>query len=331
MIRLITYDDFVDVYQKLVQRGLGFIFSKLNSNRIERTKSAFDDSSFSNSNWWIIPEVRRRWNKKITGNESKIYEDYLVENYLQDRSDIKMLSIGSGVCSHEIELAKYSKFQEIICLDIANNLLEKAKLKAQTKKVNNISFICEDIRKTSFKENSFDIVFFHASLHHFDNVEKLINDSVIPWLKNDGLVVINEYVGPNRLQFPRNQINAINRSLKILPKHLRRRYRTNILKTKFYGSGYLRMIIADPSECIDSANILPTLRNGMIKIDEKPYGGNILMNVLKDISHNFIQTNKSDKQFLDKLFEEEDLYLKQNQSDFVFAIYKKKNTSKKST
>lgn len=324
-MRIITFDDIIDTYQKVAQRGLSFIFSKFKANDLDRTKSAFSDSAFVSSNWWIIPKVKKRWNKLITGDEDQIYEEYVIDTHLKSKNDLTMLSIGSGVCSHEIQFAKSAKFKQVICLDIANNMLIKAAEKAKQNGLTNMTFRCEDIRKSNFQEGEFDIVFFHASLHHFDNIEELITSKVIPCLKPDGLVIINEYVGPDRLQFPKHQIQAINDGLQLLPSHLKRRFKTHLTKDRFSGSGYLRMLIADPSECIESSQILPVLQTYLNVLEEKSYGGNLLMNILKDISHNFVDVSVDDAPYLHQLFQLEDQYLQDHQSDFVFGVYQKKS------
>lgn len=62
MKRIITLDDIIDVYAKLIQRGVSFITSKLSLNTIKRTKSAFNELNIESSNWWNIPKVKERWN-----------------------------------------------------------------------------------------------------------------------------------------------------------------------------------------------------------------------------------------------------------------------------
>lgn len=81
------------------------------------------------------------------------------------------------------------------------------------------------------------------------------------------------------------------------------------------------MIIADPSECIDSSSIMPSIHTHFKTIIEKPYGGNILMSALRDISHHFYKLDDEKELILNNLFNIEDEYLKNNQSDFVFGIY----------
>lgn len=318
---LITRGDFIDVWSKLNQRGKGFLLSKLNPSKVNRTKSAFNESAVSAANWWIIPSVRQRWNHMITNQVELDYEDYMMQKFFSNGSNLNLLSIGSGVCSHEIKLAKHQQLTKVVCTDLVQSLLDKASNNAKSEHLKNIEFICGDINETIPTEEQFDIVFFHASLHHFYDIDAFIKSTVIPRLKPNGHIVINEYVGVNRLQFPKNQIKAINQALTLVPQSLRKRFKSNAIKSKFYGSGLIRMILADPSECVDAEQILPVLHQYCHVVEERPYGGNILMNVLKDIAHNFLEDTPEIHQTLQKLFDFEDEYLKENQSDFLFGVY----------
>jgi len=322
-MRLITSDDFTDVYQKFLQRGGGFILSKFNLNKKTRTLTAFDNTSFSNSNWWIIPKVRERWNEKITGEVAIEYEQHVLETYLKGKEGLRMLSLGSGVCSHEMKFARSSAFEEVSCVDIAANLLREAKLKADQLGLTNMRFLAEDLYSFDLGAQVYDIVFFHASLHHFQEIETLITEKVQPCMKPGGLLIINEYVGPDMLQFSAAQIDWVNKALAGIPKRLRKRFRSNLYKNSFAGSGVLRMILADPSECVESSTILPVLHKHFSVLEEKPYGGNILMNALKDISHNFVdETDEEAQAVLTELFSLEDEFLTQHDSDFLFGVYR---------
>ncbi|GAA4885943.1 class I SAM-dependent methyltransferase [Flaviramulus aquimarinus] len=321
MKRIITLDDIIDTYSKIRQRGLPFISSKFNFNAIERTKSAFNEVNIQSANWWIIPKMQKRWNKLITGNEVTNYEDFIVNRFFKKKKNLKMLSIGSGICNHELKFATYKNFDTILCLDISDTLLNNAKDLATEQNLKNIAFKVQNIYDYDFPEDHYDIVFFHASLHHFKNIQELIGTKVKRTLKKDGKLIIDEFVGANRLQFPKHQLKAINSALKIIPKHYRKRYKLNLHKNKAYGSGLLRMKIADPSECIESESIMPVIKKHYKTIYEAPYGGNILMTALKDLSHHFVQMDTEKEDLLNKLFDFEDSYLKTNDSDFVFGVY----------
>ncbi|KIA88358.1 hypothetical protein [Kaistella jeonii] len=91
-MRIITREDFSDIYIKFHQRGLPFLLSKFNLNSFKRTQSAFNDHQLEGSSFWIVPEVKKRWNKLITGNEDLLYEDYITKNYFKGKGKIKILA-----------------------------------------------------------------------------------------------------------------------------------------------------------------------------------------------------------------------------------------------
>ena len=325
-MRIITLDDITDTYFKIIQRGWKFIFSKFTTNSENRTKSAFSNTSFISSYCWSIPKVNERWNYLITGNKNDNYIDFLTNDFLKDKKDLKLLSLGSGTCNKEIDLAEHTSiFKEIVCIDIAQNLLDIAAENAKNKNLDNITFLAQNIDLIEFKQNEFDIVFFKSSLHHFDNIPSFLTQKIKNTLKPDGLLIINEFVGATRLQFKKHQIRAINEALAMIPKKFRTRYKSNIRKNKYRGAGLLRMIIADPSECIDSENIMPTIHDNFKTIIEKPYGGNLIMSALRDISHHFFELNEEKEKVLNILFHLEDSYLKKHPSDFIFGIYQNIN------
>ena len=324
-MRLITLDDFIDTYFKIIQRGSGFFLSKFTFNKENRTKSAFDNTSFISSYFWSIPKVQERWNVFVSGNKNTNYLEYLTTNFLKDKTNLKLLSLGSGICNREIELAKHSTiFKEVVCVDIAENLLQIAAKNAIQNNVTNIKFINKNIDDFDFDENEFDIVFFKSSLHHFDKIDTFLPGKIKHTLKSNGLLIINEFVGATRHQFSKKQITAINEAISIIPKKFRTRYKSKLTKNKYRGVGVLRMILADPSECIDSESIMPTIHKHYKTIVEKPYGGNLLMSALRDISHHFYTLNDEKEAILEKLFLLEDTYMKNNPSDFVFGIYENK-------
>lgn len=321
MKRYITLDDIIDTYSRLNQRGSQFLLSKFTLNQRERTKSAFDPTAIHSSNWWMIPMVKERWNSKINNDPDQNYRRFMMEVFFKESSDLKLLSLGSGSCGHELELAEYANFQEITCVDLAQNRLDEAQKEARKRNITSMKFICADIDHFNFQPGYYDIVLFNSSLHHFENVDRLLSEKIKPCLKKDGFLVINEFVGPTRLQFPKYQIKEIRRAIRLIDKAYRKRFKINLSKDTFYGSGLIRMKMADPSECIDSSSITPALHKHFKVKVEKGLGGNILMNALKDIAHHFINPNERQKEILKELFKFEDDFLKTHKSDFVFGIY----------
>jgi ubiquinone/menaquinone biosynthesis C-methylase UbiE len=323
-LKILTLDDFRDMYLRTVQRGIDYILSKTSIRGIDRTKSTFDDTQRQSAHFWIIPEVIHRRNRMITGDPLKSYETFLSENYLRVLPEFRLLSIGSGECMHELSLARLNPHGQVTCIDIAESLLTKAEKEAVGEGLSNIAFITGDVRKYDFSGKRFDIVLFNDSLHHFDNMEQFIGGMVKRLLKPAGKLVVHEYVGPNRFQYGKEQCRAVNECIGILDENQRVLFRTNLRKKRFYGVGVLRMLLADPSECVDSASILPVIHRHFRVVVERPLGGNLLMGALKDVSHHFMNKSEESERILEKLFEYEDAYLKTHGSDFIFGIYEKR-------
>ena len=174
-------------------------------------------------------------------------------------------------------------------------------------------------------EDYYDVVLFYAALHHFKDIE-LIAERVSKSLRNDGFLILYEYVGKNRLQFEKEKIKEMNRLLRLVPVKFRKRYLTKFSKNKIYAPGLLRMIISDPSEAIESETIIPVIHREFKVLEEKGTGGDLLMMVLKDIAHNFMTGTPETKEILKRLFEEEDNYLMNLEiPDFIFGVYRKKS------
>lgn len=317
---LIFVDDFVELWIKIRQRGVKFILSKLSFLGKSRTLSSFTDH-FTHANWWIIPYLRERQNLLITGDEKMDYEKFISERYFKPYSVKNIVSLGCGAGSHEIKLASLNPEIRVKGYDIAQKLITLGLKIAQEKSLPNLELSVGDVYKLNFEPESVDCFFFHSALHHFKDIHSFIADKVKPALRKGGFVIIHEYVGPNRLNLPKHQIEFCTNCLKevILPEN-KKILLTNMTKTRCYRLGRLRMIVSDPSECVDSEQILPVLRRYFKELEFKNLGGNILVPTLKHIAHHYIEKNTDE---LRELIRREESYLSNHAPDFVFAVYQK--------
>lgn len=324
-MNLINRGDFLESFTKVKQRGINYFFSKINTNPKKRTQITFNLAGTMGSNWWIIPDVKLRENEKLSGDPQKSFDVYLAENYFQNKKDLKLVSIACGEGNREIKMAESCIFSEVLGIDLSGESIKEAKISAEQKKLPNIQFEQADFYSFELKQNYYDVILFYSALHHFKNIEQIAK-RVGMALKNDGYLILYEYVGRNRLQFDAQQLKAMNRILNFIPAPYRKRYLTGIIKNKIYAPGLLRMIISDPSEAVESETILPVIHKYFTIVEERKIGGDLLMMVLKDIAHHF--TNNDDqesKQILKKLFHEEDVYLENaKNADIIFGVYQKK-------
>lgn len=319
---IITFGDFLDVYHKFRQKGLRLLFSKFSFSAKARVTSKWD-TYVSSSDFWLIPEINQDWNLTISGDKHKLFEDYVAEKYLKGRSGLSMLSIGCGEGVHERNFVRYPVFSKILGVDISEGSISKAREFANSANLD-IDYEAGDFYKMDFEKESFDIVLFHSSLHHFSNISEFLENNVKPLMKNNGLLVVFEFCGPNRLQWKNSQLKAANRLLKQLPEKYKTLYDGKTLKKKVYRPGIIRMLMVDPSEAPDSSNLVQGIHNNFEALEEKKLGWNITHLLLKGIAHNFINDDLRAKEVLAEILEEEKRFMKKTgENDAIFGVYQK--------
>ena len=323
MKTIISTGDIIDSYYKFKLKGLKIFTDRFGWSAIARIKNVWGSSDNPPTNWWSIPEIQKRWNLLITGDLNKEYQDYLVDKYCKDKNDLKLISPGCGSGEKELKYSKFDNIKSIKAFDIAPSNIKVARENAKRLGRKNVEYFVDDVSKFNFGRNEYNIVIFDSILHHIKNLDDIL-DKIYHSLSPDGIMVINEYVGPNRFQWSNEQLNIANRVLNNIPLSYRRRWRSENVKRKIYRPGLLRMYLSDPSEAVNSENILLEIRKRFRIIEEKPYGGNILHLVLKDISHNFNKDSIEGNKILKGLFEIDDYFIKDREnSDFIFGVYGK--------
>jgi ubiquinone/menaquinone biosynthesis C-methylase UbiE len=324
MKNIISAGDFIDIYQKLLHKRPSFFLKKLHISSTSRVINTWDANENPPIHWWSIPKVNERWNKIITGEPNMDFPDYVINKYLKNKQKLRMISPGCGTGHTEIKFAKYNCFSRIEGFDLSSSRIHLANKSSKKLGLNNLFFSVEEAHKHNFRSNKYDIVLFNSSLHHFNNL-KIILEKTYNSMKYDGLLIINEYTGPNRFQWTDEQLKKANHYLNKIPFQYRKFWQSNRIKKKIYRPGLLRMILSDPSEAVNSEEILPQIRKKFKKLEEKPYGGNLLHLIFKDISHNFIENKNDINKILNFLFKAEDTFIeKNNQSDFIFGVYTKR-------
>lgn len=323
MKTIISIGDFIDIYHKLLLKGPRFFLSRFAFSNISRVRNAWEQSPSPPIHWWSIPRVRERWNQMITGNSTIDYPEYVVNKYFRQKRNLRLISPGCGYGSIEIEFAKYDHFARIEGFDLSPRRIHLANENAKKSGYSKLVYFVNDVYKYDFGHNRYDIILFHSSLHHIRNINNLlkkIHDS----LTTDGLLIINEYVGPNRFQWEDKQLERSNHYLDKIPSGYRKLWQSSSIKTKIYRPGYLRMILSDSSEAVNSEEIIPEIRLRFKRLEVKPYGGNLLHLIFKDISHNFVDDTNEVNEILNNLFKVEDDFIKDNnKSDFIFGVYTK--------
>jgi len=197
------------------------------NNQAERTAEHWDEFTDTSAGkktglYWVeVPEVLRSINRSISGDPHVDWTEYTVRKYFSNRLPLtRCLSLGSGTGELERNLARTGAFVECDAYDISPKAVERARELAKKDGLNNIQYAVRDINQLSLPRDTYDAVWLYGALHHFHSLET-VSREIAQSLTPGGLLLLNEYVGPARFQFPQRQKEIANLCLRLLPRRYR--------------------------------------------------------------------------------------------------------------
>ena len=265
---LINPYDLVVLYEKIQRSGLVRISSKLTKSRDERVKLSWAHTSDVSSNWWDIPEVNRRWNLLITGSPDIDQFNYVSVKYLDVNHALNGASLGCGSGNREIRWVSACEKLSLFCYDISMERIEQARINAGNANLSSrLNFEVGDVHTLELGVKKYDVVIIEGALHHFRSIGAVLG-KVRRWLKDEGIFIVNEYVGPSRFQWTDAQLDAANRVLGMIPEEYRKKYFDGRIKKKVHRPGRLSMFLNDPSESAE-ANLIEEAIVSQFKVLER--------------------------------------------------------------
>jgi len=268
--------------------------------------------------FWDIPAVHLRANQMVTGDPQVDYITYLSRKYLAPRAPVTGLSLGCGTGLKELAWAGQGHWADLDAYDLSPRRIAAAQENARARGIAHVHFQAGDIYGLDWPVQHYDVVLADQSLHHFSPLEPLCAN-IRRTLKPDGYLIINEYVGPSRFQWTDRQIQVVNGLLALLPERYRVSWQDHTIKKRIYRPSRLRMMLADPSEAVESDKIVPTLERHFEIIERRDYGGTIIHPLFADIAANF---SDSDGQRLVELcFQVEDVLLAVGELSSDFSLF----------
>lgn len=275
---------------------IGFMDSSSNSTSIwDNSLEQYQREGFK-IYWELLTTVEKYQFKCMTGNENLHYFwhtlNYIKENIGERDLDALSLGCSEGDPSIEMRLIESGIFQKVDVMDIAEGLLEKQRALALKSGLKGINYIKEDLNSVSLNKNEYDLIWAIGTIHHTENLE-LLFDQICEGLKDNGVFVMREYVGPNRLQFTDLQLSIINEILAILPE----KYKTTPsggVKEKMRSPDLSELMARDPSESVRSRDIIHVMKERLDIIKLVYTGGTILHPLLDAIASNFEKNEDTD-------------------------------------
>jgi SAM-dependent methyltransferase len=216
--------------------------------------------------WQAHPAVREAINARISGDPAVWPLDWFRGAFADRLPLARALSIGCGAGALERDLVAKGICERITGIDVAGPPLEKARQDAAAAGWSDrITYELAEAREVlKARTGTLDAVFFHASLHHFDRLDDLLQ-LVAGALAPGGLLYVDEYVGPSRRQWHPLRMLPANLAYYALPSSVRR---PRLIRAPVNDE--------DPTEAVASHEIVPAIARHLDVLARRDYGGNLL-------------------------------------------------------
>lgn len=228
----------------------------------------------------------------------------------------RILSPGCGAGRKELAIARALPDRHVIAGDVAKEALAMGREAAAKEGLRNIEFVFQNFNDLHLDARSLDAVTGLGAFHHIENLEGFWAECRRA-LRPGGVIMGQEYIGPDRFQWTDTQVAEGNRVLREIVPEVHKVHHREILRTPI-----AQMLALDPSEAVRSTAMLPTLAAAGFELAGYASGGGALLQpVLMDQVHTFDPTNWAHNLVLAKLFAEEDRLMKQGVLGDDFCMF----------
>lgn len=285
--------------------------------------------------------VARFWNERHKDAEGEAHDNYLnhplIQAYISLRalgslvshSDAAIhairshtnpgdhvLSLGCGIGIKERILAQAMPDRQFTGLDIAADIVEMGQEEVKKAGIHNLQIGLGNFNELQLAPDSIQVLLGLGAIHHVENLENLWEQSRHA-LTTGGVVLAQEYVGPDRFQWTDTQIAACDHALATLVGEEHKTDHHQVQRTSVED-----MIAADPSEAVRSSEILSTCTEAGFTIESyNSAGGALLQPVLMYQIHTFDPQNWQHNRTLANLFAEEDRLMAEGTLQDDFAMF----------
>jgi 2-polyprenyl-3-methyl-5-hydroxy-6-metoxy-1,4-benzoquinol methylase len=261
--------------------------STLKSDVSKKVAVSWSDpqSEAPGTQWVQVPGVKESVNRRATGDPAIEWIDHSASLLAGFTKPINVLSVGCGFGAIERLLRRRDYCQHVHGMDIASAAIEAATKAAEAERLKGLTYEVADLNTAEFPKEKYDAVYAHASLHHVFHLEHLL-DQIKGTLKPGGLFVVQEYVGPSQMQFPRDHLYLADVFLRAIPERYRR-MRDGRVKQQAARLPLDRMNSSDPSEAIRASEIVPLVASRFEVRHFRYIGGTLLLLLFNEIAGNF--------------------------------------------
>jgi len=233
----------------------------------ERNHRIVEDATY----WMANARCRAAINRRVSGDPARWPLDAF--RLYVGRRFRRALSLGCGLGNVERAVRQMNLADEIEGVDASEASLEIARAAARDAGLTGITYRASNLNTLTLPSARYDLVLFHASLHHVRSLEKLLA-RVERALTPDGILFLEEWVGPSRNEWTVARLSRLRDLYAELPESWRAH---SVLEAPIAGD--------DPSEAVRSSAIVPAVRRLFDVLEERPYGGHLVAVILYQLAH----------------------------------------------
>jgi len=303
---IISLHDPLVIREKLLHAG---VLKRINPFALSgkaRVRARWNQPDETIRHWYQVPAVISRLNRRISGDPKVNFHDFVCRDYLSDGKKRRALALGCGSGHRELDWARRGVFDEILGLDLAPDRIARANDRAAEQNLSSIvRFEVTDVHALQARAEKFDVVLFEHSLHHLSDVKGVLT-RIKTILAPDGLLVVDEFIGPRRFQWTRKQLALADGLMLGIPARYRRFVNSTRTKNRNLRAGALLMWLNDPSEAIESDVILREICDQFDILSRHEYGGTIAQLLFQDIAHHFVVDDGENVSWANRILDAEE-------------------------
>jgi ubiquinone/menaquinone biosynthesis C-methylase UbiE len=233
-------------------------------------QTAVNDNSqvyYHGQYWNDFQRVLEYMCENFTGDKNKWWVQDFKERFCQKPFEHGLvLNCGNGWV--EREFIDIGMVKRITAFDYSMDLLRIAENERGERP---ISYFQTDVNRIDFGENQFDLIINVASLHHVQYINRFCR-IMCSTIKENGILVNFDYIGPHRNQYPFKQWYHINRVNRSLPDFIK--------KSPIIKPHLPTMVFEDPTEAIHSELIIESVSRYFEIFERHDTGGGIAYELL---------------------------------------------------
>ena len=224
--------------------------------------------------YWLSNSIIHDYYQKRAADAASVHWiNFIAQEYVSEGSSVLSMGCGEGALERHLTLLRSNL--RIKAIDFSNERIQTAIDNASKVKNATLLYECVDFfaflsRRT---EEKYDCVIFNMSLHHAADPYKLLSD-VKSILSPRGRVILNEYIGPARLQATSKTRSLIEHFLGYQEKN-----HNGSTRKEYIYPRVIDVVAADPSEAINPT-IIEAAANELFRvIYRKPIATGFLPNI----------------------------------------------------